>query len=110
MFHRFIYFELHFEGLSPLKHMLMPRTRAFELCVQHLRDKTAAIYDLTIGYANTVDPITGQRLSAPGLTKFLKSSGLELHLHLKRTDINDVPKDEVLLKKWLNDQFVEKDR
>lgn len=71
MFYRFIYFELHFEGLSPLKHLLMPRTRAFELCIQHLRHKTAAIYDLTIGYANTIDPVSGQRLSAPGLTSML---------------------------------------
>ena len=59
--------KLHIAGLPQLKYQLVPRTRAFELCVNHLRNKTAAIYDLTIGFANTIDPLTGQRLLSPGL-------------------------------------------
>jgi hypothetical protein len=54
-------------GLPQLKHVLVPRTRAFELCVEHLRQNTAAIYDLTIGYCNTIDGVSGARLQAPSL-------------------------------------------
>ena len=44
------------------------------------------------------------------IVEVLQSSGLKVHLHLKRTDINELPQENAELQKWLMKQFEDKDR
>lgn len=39
-------------NLKILNHLLLPRTKAFELSVENLRDSLDCIYDLTFAYTN----------------------------------------------------------
>lgn len=40
-------------GLPVLKHVLTPRSKAFRLCVDHLRGRCDAVYDVTMAYSST---------------------------------------------------------
>jgi len=54
-------------GLDVLVNVLTPRSKAMFLCCDRLRNRTDAIYDVTIAYGDTLDPSTKQRIPAPGL-------------------------------------------
>ncbi len=58
---------LIFPGLPQLDYVLTPRYKATQLCVDRLREKTDAFYDITVAYSDTKDPQTGERIEAPGL-------------------------------------------
>jgi len=57
-------------GLPVYKHLLTPRSKALHLCFRNLRGRMDAIYDMTIGYSDTVCVEGGKlsRLEAPPLT------------------------------------------
>jgi len=42
-------------------------------------------------------------------TDFLLGKNRDLHIHVRRIPIEDVPEDETLFKKWMHDLFVLKD-
>ena len=54
-------------GLPAYEHVLIPRLKALQLCVEELREACSAVYDVTIAYSNTTDEVTGKRVEAPGL-------------------------------------------
>jgi hypothetical protein len=60
-------------GLPVLKHVLMPRSKAMRLCMERLRRRLDAIYDVTIAYSSTrkenEESVT--RLCAPALSSKL---------------------------------------
>ncbi len=58
---------LIFSGLPQLDYVLTPRYKATQLCVDRLRERTDAFYDITVAYSDTKDPQTGERIEAPGL-------------------------------------------
>jgi len=57
-------------GLPVLKHVLMPRSKAVRMCVDQLRERLDAIYDVTIAYSSTRKESDGlvTRTSAPTLS------------------------------------------
>ncbi len=54
-------------GLPQLDYVLTPRYKATQLCVDRLRERTDAFYDITVAYSDTKDVQTGERIEAPGL-------------------------------------------
>ena len=56
-----------YPGLAPLNHVLFPRYKAMQLCLDRLRPSTQAVYDVTVAYSNTKQPDNGVRLTSPGL-------------------------------------------
>ena len=96
------------QGMDPLKHHLTPRTKAFQLCVNELRDVTDAVYDITAAYSGTY--CQGQRIVAPGLADFLAGICGELHIHIKRIPISKVPSDPEKIKHFLYERFRQKDQ
>ncbi len=52
-------------GLAELTHVLTPRSKGFSLCVEELRGKADAVYDVTIAY--TKKSRHGPRVSAPSM-------------------------------------------
>ncbi len=88
------------QGLTPLKHVLIPRTKGFVASVQSLRGHVDAVYDLTIGYVGGV----------PTLWQWIKGYVREVHLNVQRFAIDEMPEDGKSLSDWLIRRFEEKDR
>lgn len=55
---------------------------------------------MTIGYIDGV----------PNLWQFIKGSVQQIHMHVRRFPVEDLPQIESELRQWLLDRFVEKDR
>lgn len=57
-------------GLPVLKHVLIPRSKALRLCMEKLRNRLDAVYDVTIAYSNTRKESEGSvsRLNSPSLS------------------------------------------
>ncbi len=86
-------------GLATLEHVLLPRTKGFVASVQGLGRHVAAVYDVTIGYVEGV----------PTLWQFVKGRVQEVHVHVRRFPIDELPRLEAELASWLHDRFEEKD-
>ncbi len=85
--------------LKPLNHVLLPRTKGFAATVEGLRRHVTAVYDLTIGYEEGV----------PTLWQYIKGSVDQIHLHVRRFPVEELPKVEEDVRQWLMDRWIEKD-
>jgi hypothetical protein len=88
------------QGMKPLEHVLIPRTKGFVASVQSLRGHVDAVYDLTIGYVGGV----------PTLRQWIKGYVRKVHLDVRRYGIDALPEDGEALSDWLIKRFEEKDR
>jgi 1-acyl-sn-glycerol-3-phosphate acyltransferase len=88
------------QGMTPLEHVLIPRTKGFVASVQSLRGHVDAVYDLTIGYVGGV----------PTLWQWIKGYVRKVHLDVRRYAIDTMPEDGAALSDWLIKRFEEKDR
>lgn len=88
-------------GLPILKNVLLPKTRGFYSCVEILRGSLDAVYDVTIAYKNRcptfMDNVFGVEPS-------------EVHLHVRRIALEDIPDSESECNTWLLDTFHLKDQ
>ncbi|KAJ9567421.1 hypothetical protein OSB04_003387 [Centaurea solstitialis] len=88
-------------GLPELKNVLLPRTRGFYACVEILRGSLDAVYDVTIAYKNRcptfMDNVFGVEPS-------------EVHVHVRRIPLEDIPASESECNTWLLDTFQLKDQ
>ena len=87
------------EGMRPLEHVLIPRTKGFVASVQSLRGHVDAVYDLTIGYVGGV----------PTLWQWTKGYVRRVHVNVRRYAIDGMPEDGEALSNWLIKRFQEKD-
>ncbi|KAF9210349.1 hypothetical protein BGZ59_009543 [Podila verticillata] len=96
-------------GLPLLTNVMMPRTKGFITCVnkfrgshvKHVYDFTFAYYHKTKGFGVAPDLVrvhTGQL-----------SPEYKFHVHVKRYNLDDLPKDEEKLSEWVIQKYVEKD-
>ncbi|NOZ85730.1 MAG: acyltransferase [Deltaproteobacteria bacterium] len=88
------------KNLTPLKHLLIPRTKGFVASVIGLRNHLHAVYDITIGYKNGI----------PTLWQYILGYSRISHMHVRRFAISELPESGEALTRWLHDRFVEKDR
>ncbi|KAE8683636.1 putative 1-acyl-sn-glycerol-3-phosphate acyltransferase 4 [Hibiscus syriacus] len=88
-------------GLPVLTNVLLPKTRGFCLCLETLRGSFDAVYDLTIAYKHQcpffVDNVFGVDPS-------------EVHIHVQRIPVNEIPTSSAEAAAWLIDRFEIKDR
>jgi len=92
------------EGLTPLQHVLIPRTKGFRATVQGLRDGCVdAVYDITIGYSNLQQPPSMLQMCA-GL------NNETIHIHITRFAIEALPLGEQALTNWCYQLFERKDK
>lgn len=87
-------------GLPVLNNVLLPRTKGFASCLALLRGSLDAVYDVTIGYnyrcPTFMDNVFGM-------------DPAEVHIHVHRVPINEMPISEDAVACWLNDAFRRKD-
>lgn len=60
-------YKLIYLGVSPLDHVLYPRSGAFVGAIKALKDKFDAVYDVTVMYNKTFDNDLRIRLPAPSM-------------------------------------------
>ncbi|XVF63924.1 hypothetical protein PTKIN_Ptkin09bG0125400 [Pterospermum kingtungense] len=88
-------------GLPVLTNVLLPKTRGFLLCLETLRDSLDAVYDLSIAYKNQcpffLDNVFGVDPS-------------EVHIHIRRIPVKDIPASNTEAAAWLIDTFKLKDQ
>ncbi|XP_057814543.2 probable 1-acyl-sn-glycerol-3-phosphate acyltransferase 4 [Cryptomeria japonica] len=88
-------------NLPILKNVLLPRTKGFHSCVSLLRDCLDAVYDLTITYK-------------PRCPLFMDNAfGIdpaEVHIHVRRIPLSEIPTSENEASAWLNETFHFKDQ
>ncbi|OAY69966.1 putative 1-acyl-sn-glycerol-3-phosphate acyltransferase 5 [Ananas comosus] len=88
-------------GLPILKNVLLPKTRGFYACLEHLRSSLDAVYDVTISYKHRcpvfIDNVFGVDPS-------------EVHMHVQRIPINEIPTSEEDAADWLVERFRLKDQ
>jgi lysocardiolipin and lysophospholipid acyltransferase len=95
--------------LKPLEHVLQPRTKGFIASVHALRNTASAVYDITIGYQETLDE---KRDVTPSFLRTFFTSDVTpriLHVHQRRFEMKDIPKDDDGLKSWIYKLYEEKD-
>lgn len=86
-------------ALAVPRHVLLPRAKGFVASVTGLRGHVAAVYDVTIGYVDGL----------PTLWQWAKGEMREVHLHVRRYAVHELPASQEGLADWLRERFVEKD-
>ncbi|RDX69293.1 putative 1-acyl-sn-glycerol-3-phosphate acyltransferase 4, partial [Mucuna pruriens] len=88
-------------GLPVLKNVLLPKTKGFHACLEALRASLDAVYDVTIAYKNEcpsfMDNVFGVGPS-------------EVHLHILRIPVEEIPASETKAASWLIHRFQIKDQ
>ncbi|XP_074313312.1 putative 1-acyl-sn-glycerol-3-phosphate acyltransferase 5 [Silene latifolia] len=87
-------------GLPILKNVLLPKTKGFFVCLDKLKNSLDAVYDVTIGYKpccpSFLDNVFGVNPS-------------EVHIHVRRLSVIDIPCSEDEVTSWLMNTFRIKD-
>jgi len=86
-------------GLPATRHVLVPRTKGFVATVEGLGEHLHAIYDVTIGYMDGV----------PTLWQHISGSVRQVHLHVRRYPVAELPRVQQELSAWLVERWREKD-
>lgn len=89
-------------GIVPLKHLLLPRTRAFTLACRRLAHCATDVFDVTIGYP-------GGKRYMPLDCLVARPGGLPIHMHLRRLAPPPATASDAELAAWLLLRFREKD-
>ncbi len=87
-------------GLTPTRHVMLPRTKGFTASLQGLRKRLDAVYDITIGYDSGV----------PTLWQYIMGFAKTAHLHVRRYPIAELPEADDEAATWLIERYLEKDR
>ncbi|GLT58073.1 hypothetical protein SLA2020_309970 [Shorea laevis] len=88
-------------GLPVLSNVLLPKTKGFCLCLEALRHTLDAVYDVSIAYKHQcpffLDNVFGVDPS-------------EVHIHVRRIPVEEIPASEDEATAWLIDTFKHKDQ
>ncbi|XWS68165.1 hypothetical protein CRYUN_Cryun04dG0068000 [Craigia yunnanensis] len=88
-------------GLPILKNLLLPKSKGFYACLEDLRSSLDAVYDVTINY---------KHLCPSFLDNVFGVDPSEVHIHVRRITLDDVPISEREVTAWLMDTFQRKDQ
>ncbi|KAJ7966707.1 Phospholipid/glycerol acyltransferase family protein [Quillaja saponaria] len=88
-------------GLPVLSNVLLPKTRGFCVCLEALRGSLDAVYDISIGYKNQCPTF---------LDNVFGLDPSEVHIHVRRIPLEDIPSSDSKAASWLMDTFQIKDQ
>ncbi|KAK3931773.1 1-acyl-sn-glycerol-3-phosphate acyltransferase epsilon, partial [Frankliniella fusca] len=94
--------------LPPLKHQLTPRPKGSWLLLDNMRSHLSAVYSVTLVYEQA-EP-RGQRARPPSAADVIRGQCSNVHVHVKRIPIEDVPKEEAQFLPWLHNESLERDK
>ncbi|KAJ3698876.1 hypothetical protein LUZ61_002581 [Rhynchospora tenuis] len=87
-------------GLPILRNVLLPKARGFTFCVEELRSSLDAVYDVTIAYKHRL-PVF--------LDNIFGTDPAEVHVHIERIKLDEIPSTEAESADWLIERFRLKD-
>ncbi|CAM9576845.1 unnamed protein product [Ectocarpus fasciculatus] len=92
------------QGLAEYQYVLHPKVRGFSECMQALRPGLDAVHDVTIAYHNYKDggPPSENTMLAGCFPP-------EVHMHVTRFGVEDLPTDDEGLQQWCREAFTEKE-
>eukprot|EP00835_Amoeboradix_gromovi_P002979 NODE_183_length_15731_cov_0.226778.p5 type:complete len:306 gc:universal NODE_183_length_15731_cov_0.226778:6888-7805(+) len=97
-------------NLPVLKNLLFPRYKGFISTVQALRSKGLdKIYDLTIGYYHIPTQTVNEIIPLIHTLNSRNPKEWRFHVHFKEYLVSDLPADDLQLKEWVIQRFIEKD-
>ncbi|XVF01432.1 hypothetical protein REPUB_Repub04eG0088600 [Reevesia pubescens] len=88
-------------GLPILNNLLLPKSKGFYACLEDLRSTLDAVYDVTIGYKHRCPSF---------LDNVFGVDPSEVHIHIRRITLDDIPISEKEVTAWLMDTFQLKDQ
>ncbi|GMH16231.1 hypothetical protein Nepgr_018072 [Nepenthes gracilis] len=88
-------------GFPVLRHLLLPKAKGFCACLGVLRDTLDAVYDVTMAYKNECPSF---------LDNVFGVDPSEVHIHVRRIPIKDIPASDDEAAAWLLDRFQLKDQ
>nr|XP_043636003.1 probable 1-acyl-sn-glycerol-3-phosphate acyltransferase 5 [Erigeron canadensis] len=88
-------------GLPILKNVLLPKSRGFHACLEILRGSLDAVYDVTIAYKNRCPTF---------LDNVFGIEPTEVHVHVRRIPLDDIPSSQTECNSWLLNTFHLKDQ
>ncbi|KAI8981790.1 acyltransferase-domain-containing protein [Mycotypha africana] len=97
-------------GMDDFKFTLLPRITGLLMCKETLKDSVEWLYDLTIAYPgikpgeNPEDVMTMKRIFCEG------NGPHEIHIHVQRYRLADLPSDTEGFSNWLLERWTEKDK
>ncbi|CAL2030418.1 unnamed protein product [Caenorhabditis brenneri] len=96
-------------GRQPMQNVLCPRSGGLQLALDNL-STLDAIYDVTVMYGQM--RMSGRRGLAPGMFDFCCGAQTfkQLHIHLERIPIGEVPTEKLELRNWTIERFAQKER
>ncbi|GFQ96206.1 1-acyl-sn-glycerol-3-phosphate acyltransferase epsilon [Trichonephila clavata] len=97
-------------GLVPLKHVLTPKYKGFQIALEHLKNNLDAVYDATVIYSCTKGDKKTLRTKAPSMFEFVTGCCDAVYIHINRIDMCSIPANESDFKAWLHNIFHKKDR
>ncbi|XP_044474426.1 probable 1-acyl-sn-glycerol-3-phosphate acyltransferase 4 [Mangifera indica] len=88
-------------GLPMLTNVLLPKTRGFCVCLETLRDSLDAVYDVTIAYKHQCPSF---------LDNVFGVDPSEVHMHVQRIPVKELPTSNSEVAAWLMDAFNKKEQ
>lgn len=89
------------KGLVELRHLLQPRVKGFMLTLQQLRK---------LGYSQIIDLTAVPSPRAMDFKEMFMGKFHTVHAHIKVLMMSDLPENDLEVKNWLRNQWVEKDK
>ena len=87
-------------NLTLTSHVMFPRTKGFVASVRGLGSHIQAVYDVTIAHEGPVLK----------LWELLEGKPRNVHLHVRRFPVVELPKPDSALTEWVITLFAEKER
>lgn len=97
-------------GLTDMKHQLLPRSKGLQFCLKNLRNSTEWLYDCTIGYEGIPPGQFGQDIFTLRSSMFEGRPPKSVNMHFRRFKISEIPIDnDRAFEVWLRNRWREKD-
>ncbi|KAK4491382.1 hypothetical protein RD792_002125 [Penstemon davidsonii] len=87
--------------LPIMKNVLLPKTKGFYACLETLKDSLDAVYDITIGYRHRCPSFLDNAFGV---------DPSEVHIHIRRISVCEIPTSESQVSSWLVNTFNLKDQ
>ncbi|THX08511.1 acyltransferase-domain-containing protein [Aureobasidium pullulans] len=98
------------QGISDMKHQLLPRTTGLQFCLQRLNESTNWLYDCTIAYEGVPEGQFGQDIFTLRSSFFEGRPPKSVNMYWRRYKISEIPIDnDEAFGRWLKNRWTEKD-
>ncbi|PKY48579.1 acyltransferase [Rhizophagus irregularis] len=96
-------------GLVDHEHVLLPRSTGLHFCARSLHKSVDYVYDLTIGIEGVRRGQFPEEIYTLRNIYFEGQYPRNIHLHIRKYAISEMPEDEDKFTEWLRQRWIEKD-